>query len=187
MLVAGTGSILLARTRAGRDVRAGGWGFMLGDDGGGHQIGLQGLRAIAYAYDGGPQTHLRTLLAERHGLADRSALIHSVYREGWAIQQMAPLVIEAAEQHDAIAQRILRDQATALAVQARWLVTNAEDIEPRLALLGGLTRSPYYKQTLSDALSDALPGWPIHSPLHPPVMGALRLAEKERRMGGIGE
>ncbi len=112
----------------------------------------------------------------RHSLDSPGAIIHSVYREGWPVQQMAPLVIEAAEDGDDVAQRIVADQTKALARQARWLIGRAGPIEPRLAVLGGLTQSVYYKQALSDALRAALPGWRMQDPLHPPVVGALRLA-----------
>ncbi len=176
MIIAGTGSILFARTRTGDTARAGGWGYLLGDEGSGHALGIHGLRAVAHAYDGGPPTRLQALLADRHGLDTPGATIHSVYREGWPVHQMAPLVLEAAEEGDAVARRIVADQTQALARQAVWLAGRSDPIETRLALLGGLTRSAYYKKALSDALTAALPGWRIQEPLHPPVVGALRLA-----------
>ncbi len=89
---------------------------------------------------------------------------------------MARLVIEAAEQGDAEAQRIIAEQTRALARQVTWLVGSVGAVEPRLALLGGLTRSAFYKEALTDALLAALPGWRVQEPLHPPVVGALRLA-----------
>ena len=176
MIIAGTGSILFGRTHDGNTVRAGGWGYLLGDEGSGHALGLHGLRAVAHAYDGGPPTHLQTLLATRHGLDTPGALVHSVYREAWPVQQMARLVLDAAEDGDDIARRIVREQTQALARQAAWLAERSGPIAPRLALLGGLSRSTYYKQALSEALRAALPGWRIEQPLHPPVVGALRLA-----------
>ncbi len=57
-----------------------------------------------------------------------------------------------------------------------WLAGRSDAVEPRLALLGGLTQSAFYKQVLADALLHALPGWRVQEPLHPPVVGALRLA-----------
>ena len=176
MIIAGTGSILFGRTHDGTTVRAGGWGYLLGDEGSGHALGLDGLRAVAHTYDGGPSTQLQTLLAERYGFDAPGALIHSIYREAWPIQQMAPLVLEAAEAGDAVARRIVETQTRALARQAAWLAGRAGPIAPRLALLGGLSRSAYYREALSEALLAALPGWRIAEPLHPPVVGALRLA-----------
>ncbi len=176
IVIAGTGSVFFARTRDGQVLRAGGWGYLLGDEGSGHVLGIHGLRAVAHAFDGGPPTRLQALLADRHGLATPDDLKHSVYREDWPVQQMARLVIEAAEQRDAQAQRIIAEQTRALARQVTWLVGRADAVEPRLALLGGLTRSVFYKEALTDALLTALPRWRVQDPLHPPVVGALRLA-----------
>ena len=176
IVITGTGSVCFARTRDGEVLRAGGWGYLLGDEGSGHMLGIHGLRAVAHAFDGGPPTRLQALLADRHGLATPDDLKRSIYREGWPVQQMAPLVIEAAEQGDAAAQRIIAEQTRALARQVTWLAGRSDAVEPRLAFLGGLTQSAFYKQTLVDALLAALPGWRVQEPLHPPVVGALRLA-----------
>ncbi len=176
IVIAGTGSVFFARTRDGEVLRAGGWGYLLGDEGSGHVLGIDGLRAVAHAFDGGPPTRLQALLADRHGLTTPDDLKRSIYREGWPVQQMAPLVIEAAEQGDAAAQRIITEQTRALARQVTWLAGRSDAIEPRLAFLGGLTQSAFYKQALADALLAALPGWRVQEPLHPPVVGALRLA-----------
>ena len=176
IVIAGTGSVFFARTRDGQVLWAGGWGYLLGDEGSGHLLGIHGLRAVAHAFDGGPPTRLQALLADRHGLATPDDLKRSIYREGWPVQQMARLVIEAAEQGDAEALRIITEQTRALARQVTWLAGRSEAVEPRLALLGGLTRSAFYKQALTDALLATLPGWRVQEPLHPPVVGALRLA-----------
>lgn len=176
IVITGTGSMLFARTHGGDVLRAGGWGYLLGDEGSGHVLGIHGLRAVTHAFDGGPPTRLQALLAERHDLTTPDALKRSVYRENWPVQQMARLVIEAAEQNDAEARRIIDEQMRALAQQAKWLAGRSDAVEPRLALLGGLTSNAFYKQALTEALVEALPGWTVHEPLHPPVMGALRLA-----------
>ncbi len=176
IVTVGTGSIGFARTRSGGVLRTGGWGYLLGDEGGGHALGAAALRAVAHAFDGGPPTRLRTLLAERHGLATPEALVHRVYREGWPMQQAAPLVVEAAAAGDAEALRIVREQTHALAQQVQWLAHRSDDVAPRLALLGGLTQAAFYRDALTAALREALPGWLVQEPAHPPVVGALRLA-----------
>ena len=177
IVIAGTGSSLFARAYAGDMLRAGGWGYLLGDEGSGYALGLHGLRAVAHAFDGGPPTRLQALLADRHGLATPDALKRSVYRETWPIQQMAPLVIEAAAQGDVVSTNLVTAQTDALARQAAWLAEKHPGlVEKRLALLGGLVRSTYYRGALTKAMAAALPGWHIQSPMHPPVVGALRLA-----------
>ena len=51
LVMAGTGSNVVGRTRAGELISAGGWGPALADQGSGHLIGLESLRAIFLAKD----------------------------------------------------------------------------------------------------------------------------------------
>lgn len=51
LLIAGTGSIALARTASGAQIRAGGWGPFFGDEGGGFWIGREAVRSALRAHD----------------------------------------------------------------------------------------------------------------------------------------
>ena len=62
-LVAGTGSVAYGRNAAGKTARAGGWGYLAGDEGSAYWIGREALAALALALDGrGPPTALLTML-----------------------------------------------------------------------------------------------------------------------------
>ena len=178
IVIAGTGSLVLARTEAGAVVRSGGWGYLFGDEGSGHALGTEGLRAVASALDGGPATHLSTLLAERHDIATAEDLVRRVYREGWPVQHVAPLVIKAAQEGDTVARAILQDQTARLAAQVAWTSRRCDAITPRIAFLGGLTNEAPYNAALTAALGERLPDWRVEAPRHTPVYGALRLAAK---------
>src|SRR5215204_4392448 len=52
VVAAGTGVIALAGDREGDVARSGGWGYILGDDGGGYDIGRHGLASALRAHDG---------------------------------------------------------------------------------------------------------------------------------------
>lgn len=176
IVIAGTGSIVFARTAGGRVERAGGWGYLLGDEGSGHALGLAGLRALAHALDGGPATQLRDALADSFGLTTPEALIQAVYDAEWPVQEAAPLVVEAAAAGDAVARHIVETQVSALAAQVAWLASRADEVTPRVALLGGLMREPFYRERLTAALHEVLPAWTVQPTQHPAVFGALRLA-----------
>src|SRR5215217_7483453 len=60
-LICGTGSIVYGRTVMGDLIRAGGWGYLFGDEGSGYAIGIAALRAVMQAHDG---RGLGTLLSE---------------------------------------------------------------------------------------------------------------------------
>lgn len=184
LVIAGTGSVVLARTTAGTLERAGGWGPRIGDDGSGTAIGTAGLSVVAASFDGGPPTALCDPLGARFGIASPEDLIRAVYADGWAVQALAPLVVAAAESGDEVSARILKAQASALAQRAGWLVERAGEIAPRIALMGGLASEAHYRTCLADALHRRLPGWEAALPSRRPMDGALALARKiaaERR------
>jgi N-acetylglucosamine kinase-like BadF-type ATPase len=158
-VIAGTGSIAFVRTPAGEIGRAGGWGYLLGDEGSAFQIVLQALRACCRAVDGcGPPTDLTDRFVKRMSLAGPPDLIPAVYRGAWdraALAALAPLVFEAAAAGDGLASRVIARQAEELARTAAAAV--AANGLPQLglpvALAGGvLLKNPVYRDRFLDGL-----------------------------------
>ena len=120
-LIAGTGSIALGRDPAGVTARAGGWGHILGDEGSGYDIGRRALQAALRASDGrGPTASLLPRILARWELPTADALLNRVYPAGDKadIAALAPLVLDAAADGDAVARAIIRRAAAELAVAA---------------------------------------------------------------------
>ncbi|MEM9666279.1 MAG: BadF/BadG/BcrA/BcrD ATPase family protein [Bacteroidota bacterium] len=178
LVIAGTGSSVLARTQAGTLVRAGGWGYLLGDEGSGYALGLAGLRAVARAMDGGSPTPLTTMLAARYDLHDRAQLVEAIYRQAWPIQRAAPLVLEAAQDGDAEMQALVAAQAEALIEHVANLTQRHPSIQPRLALTGGLAKAPVYTAQFQRALAQRMPRWTLAVATNAPVVGALARARR---------
>jgi len=120
VLIAGTGSIAVARSADGRVVRSGGWGPRIDDAGGGFWLGCEALRAVALSLDGrGPETLLirpvaaflrtdsaapdRVAAALRRTPVDRAA-------------RLAEAVLTYADDGDGVAQG-LRDRAVEALVE----------------------------------------------------------------------
>lgn len=181
VVIAGTGSIVLARAEDGTTRRAGGWGYLLGDAGSGYAVGRAGLRAVAATFDGGADTSIRARVSEQCDIDGREALIQRVYQEEFALQNVAPLVVEAAAEGDPVASDILSSQADALTQQVEWLLEEANGVAPRIALLGGMLRNEHYAEVLCRTLHARVPDWSIEVLRHEPVAGALRRA---RRLSG---
>jgi N-acetylmuramic acid 6-phosphate etherase len=180
-VVAGTGSMAFARCADGRTARAGGWGPLLGDEGSGYAIALAGLRAAARAADGRAQaTPLTDRLLAACGLTRPEELVGVVYRGGdrMALAALAPVVLDAAEAGDPVAEHIVRDAAgelaAAAAAAARQLNLGASF---PVALAGGLlSSSPRYRLRFLNALSErGLTVGPV-SLVTEPAEGAVRLA-----------
>ena len=179
MVISGTGSVSLARTRTDEFLRAGGWGYLIGDEGSGYALGAAALRAAAHAFDGGPDTAIRTLLAESGEVAGREDLFEVVYKARTPLQQFARIAIQAAEAGDAVAEAIIRENVARLAEQVGWLAGRGADIRPRITLMGGLSGNAFYRKRLRRALRERLPEWECMEPLNRPVAGAWRMARDE--------
>lgn len=179
LLIAGTGSILLGQTPDGRRVRAGGWGYLLGDEGSGYAIGMAGLQAVADAFDGGPATVLTDLVAEAHGLASAEALIHKVYHADWSPADVAPLVLAAARRDDMTARRIVHEEIDQLLHRLSWLYAREPSLNPILSYVGGVVETSFYQGVLANRLAARLAGWRLQAPNASPVQGALQQARAQ--------
>src|SRR5580658_4077240 len=116
--IAGTGSMAFGKSSAGQTARAGGWGFVFGDEGGAFDIVRQALRAALRQEEGwGSATALRAALPEASGAANANDLMHRFYTDEWPRERvagLAALVDRAAEGGDAVAQEILKGAAQAM-------------------------------------------------------------------------
>jgi N-acetylglucosamine kinase len=117
--IAGTGSMAFGRNAAGVTARAGGWGYVLGDEGGAFDLVRQALRAILRNDEGwGPPTALREALLEATGARDGHELMHRFYTEEYPrdrVARWAKLVDHTARAGDKVAADILGSAAQALA------------------------------------------------------------------------
>lgn len=186
VIAAGTGSVAYGVSSGGLAHLAGGWGRLLGDEGSGYWLGLQGLRAVAQALDGqGPPTSLSVELPATLGLElDRAAVIGWLY---WAdprqaeVSKLAPEVLQAAEAGDPVAGAIVTRGAEHLAHLGRTVVERLGLTEPEYAFAGGLLRAP---NPLSLALCRELGLAELPQPLYPPVLGAALMALQAIGLGG---
>jgi N-acetylglucosamine kinase-like BadF-type ATPase len=181
-LVAGTGSIAWGRAADGREDRAGGWGYLLGDKGSGYSIALAALRAIVRSADSAlPPTVLGERLLGHLRLNDTQALVPLIYGGGMdraALAGLAPLVIDCSDD-DSVAADIVQTQARELARTAAATAKKLGfgDQAFPLALAGGLLLGceSYRRLVLEALVEDGLRPEPV-TLVHEPAEGALRLA-----------
>jgi N-acetylglucosamine kinase-like BadF-type ATPase len=110
VLIAGTGTIALGEDVFGRVERAGGLGYLIGDEGSGYEIGRNGLRAAVQAQEGrGPATALWEAVKSFFDIAQPTDLVPAVYNSSHPvglIASFARTVVEAASS-DAVASGIV--------------------------------------------------------------------------------
>lgn len=202
-LVAGTGSIAWGKSRVadppadsagpggatpsgdGRMARAGGWGYLIGDEGSGFDLAREALRAATRAADGrGDDTRLLRAILDYWGLREAPELIPRLYRSEFKpadLAQLASVVVRVAAEGDPIAQKLIDGAGTALA-DAVVAVAHALGIEEEaipLALSGGLLlgAESVRERLLTELKSH---GCILASVtlVHEPVVGAVRIAQK---------
>ncbi|MEO7144542.1 MAG: BadF/BadG/BcrA/BcrD ATPase family protein [Bryobacteraceae bacterium] len=178
IVIAGTGSIAFGRNAAGKTARAGGWGFVYGDEGGGFDLARQALRAALRFEEGwGAPTSLREKLVAATGARDANDLLHRFYTTEFPrprIAALSKLVDEAAGEGDALALDILNGAAQQLASLTG--AVRAQLFQPpeiaRVAPIGGVFQSARLAERfrLLIELEDANRFGP---PVYGPAAGAL--------------
>ena len=188
--IAGTGSISLGRNREGRLARAGGWGYLFGDEGGGFDITRQALRAALRHEEGwGPETQLREILLAEAGCSDVNDLMHRMYTTEFPrprIAGMARLVDDAANAGDVVARNILLNAAQELATYSAAVRGQIfADGEPVfVAWIGGVFRSMLLRERFR-MLIELEEGNRVGPPKFGPAAGAL--IEAYRAAGAMVE
>ncbi len=180
LLNAGTGSCAFARDAQGALHRSGGYGWQLGDEGGGYWLGRRALAAAGRAQDGlGERTTLPARIIAALGLRDFDDLIR------WAasatpaqVASLAPHVLNAAGEGEMVARELVNEAARHLLDLALAQQRYFPGSDPvRVATMGGLLRpgSPVFvavQQLAARAMSRArLMTQPVD-----PAAGAIRLA-----------
>jgi len=181
VLIAGTGSIAFGRNDEGQEQRAGGWGYLIGDEGSGVWLGLEGLRAAAHHADGrGAGTAITTHLLRDLGVdtfMDVIPLLYGRPHPAPAIVAAVWAVGRAAAEADAIAVSIVQRGAHALARAASTVATGLRMSEGPVYLAGGAFESvASLERAVRGELLRMLPGAAVEPVREEPAMGAARLA-----------
>jgi glucosamine kinase len=169
VVIAGTGSGAAGRDAAGRTVRVGGHGYLLGDEGGGYWIGREAVRAAMRAADGtGPATVLTAVVQRAFdSLTGAEQQVHRRPTDRELLARLVPAV--AAASGDAEADRILAGAAGHLVDLARAVRDRLGELP--IAGVGGIFRCAPVATAFRAATGAA-------EPAESPELGALRLLDR---------
>ena len=181
VVAAGTGVIGLGSDLHDIWHRADGWGYLLGDEGGGAWIGIEGLKAALQAFDGRPGGSSRLLAAatSRFGPAlTIPRLIYPRIDRAKMLASFAPDVLRLAEEGDRVASAI-RSLAVENLVQTAFGAL-VDGVPRRVCLVGGIRRAgsgildPFERRLLEAGIE-------VTKPLGDPLAGAAVLAAELER------
>ena len=185
VVISGTGSIAYGENDAGETARAGGWGWRLGDEGSGYDIGNSALLAALRDHDGrGSSTLLTEKIRGALGLEDLDEIVDLTYRGNMGSEEVAALAGlagEAAGEGDNVALRILEGAGVELGVAASAVIR-------RLGMTGGFTLGlvggvfnlgSLIRESLEMSVRRTAPECVISRPRFPPEVGAALLALRD--------
>jgi glucosamine kinase len=181
LVLAGTGSNVVGRTIAGELISAGGWGPALADQGSGHIIGLESLRAIFLAKDEERETLLLPAVLEFWQLSSLDHLVEYANRlPAPDFSTLTGVVLNCAELGDEIALAVLRKQGDDLAYLVRLVIrrlvraSSERGWTPPIAFAGSILENvPPVRAALIAAVQHEFPGVRAPEKGVDPIDGAL--------------
>jgi glucosamine kinase len=181
-VICGTGSVAVGR-HDGRTVQVGGWGFLLGDEGGGYWVVREALRVLLDRRDyDRPYGELGDQLLKATGATDLAALRRLIYQQphrpaSWA--RHASLVLDTPDPAAAAITTRAAEAVAALATAA------TRELDPPISLpvvlAGGLLAHQAFRRAACQAVAQALPTAQVTVLADEPVAGAIRLARQAVR------
>lgn len=180
-IAVGTGSIAVARGEAGELITAGGWGWLLGDEGSSAGIVREATRAVLADLDRGrPADALGRRLMAVFGAIDGPelfvAVTSSASAEEWG--RHAAEVFAAADDGSSIAAHVIREAGEQLALLVGRL--RLRGIRADAVVAGGavIENQQRLRDAFRTAVAGEFPTMSIHVLDRPPVMGAIALARR---------
>jgi N-acetylglucosamine kinase len=186
VIVAGTGSIAYGVNKEGKEGVAGGWGWLIGDEGSAFYIAKKALMSASKAYDGrGKPTSLVELFCNHLKISKFENIISKIYEEMKPrdLASLAPLVTQAAQKGDEVAQKILEDAARELALTVKAL-SERLNMKGRFTVgaAGGVFKSQPVWRFFQSEVQKQVPGAELTKPLEYPVIGALIMGFRDQKV-----
>lgn len=187
-LIAGTGSHCFGMNQHGDIAYAGGLEYLLADEGSGYEMGVKVLRAAVRSSDGRTKpTKLQQAVLQHFHIASVRALEPIVYHgqglNKTKIAQLAKLVDNLAAKGDWRAKEILTESLNELVLHVAAIVQRLHltKVPFDLVVAGGLfdIQATKFLQQFKHRVKRIAPHATVIKPQHPPVWGAVRLAQDQ--------
>jgi glucosamine kinase len=180
-VVAGTGSIAVARTAQGKMLAAGGWGWILGDEGSAPALVREAAKAIRHSLDRGEDGDplIAALMRELNtGDQTKLGILLNETRGAAVWGRYANAVFEAAIAGSALAIRVIREGGAGLAALVELLIERGAN--PALVVAGGgvISEQPMLMTAFVDAMAKVSPSSEVLLLREPPVLGGVALARR---------
>lgn len=182
IVIAGTGSVAYGEDANHDPVRAGGFGYLFGDEGSSYSIARNALAAAMRLSDRGVLTDLGSAALAYFDCSNLHALARAVSLREIRRPQIAAfsrVVFDAARLGDPEAAAIIEEAAVALAGLAQIVVEQLGNADARavpVAFVGGAMENIDLRATVTRRLEAATPLAQVVSAVAEPVVGAAWMA-----------
>lgn len=179
-VVAGTGSIAVARNVSDELVTAGGWGWALGDEGSAAGIVREAARIVLDAMDRGrPRDALADRLLASLDASDGAdvivAMTANASADAWGRHVRS---VFAAERDSEAARQVIRDGGAQLAGLVARLIARGIDADVVAVAGTVITQQTSLLDSFLATLRETHPELPVRLLDRPPVVGAIALAHR---------
>ena len=190
ILISGTGSICYGLNTNGVMARAGGWGYLLGDEGSGYFIGNQAIIAALKDLDGrGKKTVLRQKFESFFKISTIDLLVPKIYKGDLQKEDIAgltPMVFQAAFENDLVALEIIERAGHELGKMAVAVARQLEIVGEtiRIAPIGSVLENqkevlePHILNEVRKASDSVI----FQDPKYPPAIGAAIAGLKQEKI-----
>jgi N-acetylglucosamine kinase-like BadF-type ATPase len=183
VVIAGTGSICCGRNAQGTHVCAGGWGPIVGDEGGAAWIARKALQSVARAADGrGKKTALTSAALTYFKITTADDLSTAIYAPTMSNDRLAGFgkhVMRVAQAGDEVARDILRRAGKQLGLAAKAVIQKLrmENEEFPVAYIGGVYGAgDLVLESMREEINRVARKAYLAQPLYPPAVAAARIA-----------
>lgn len=188
VVIAGTGSICCGRNRQGKQVCAGGWGPIVGDEGGAAWIARKALQAVARAADErGPKSALTAAALMYFKVTTPDDLSTAIYSPAMTNDRLAGFgrdVVRVARAGDELAIQILQEAGRELGMAAAAVIKRLRMQNDKfpVATVGGVYGAGnLVLESMREEIERTAKRAVISEPLFSPVVAAARLAHARLR------
>lgn len=188
-VIAGTGSIAYG-LRDGQSGRAGGWGYLLGDEGSAFWMGIRALQQVMHGYDGrvlGDQDLQQAACDyfQVQGVAELVPLIHKIPIDRGLIGGFSREITSLANGGHSLCQEILAGAGRQLGQLAVAVLSKLEllEVEGRVGACGGVfSAGDPILVPMQEEIHRRAPGQILTLPDFEPVVGAVLLAARHFKL-----
>lgn len=183
IIIAGTGSIAMG-WKDNKEAIAGGWDWMLGDQGSAFWTGKKALEKTIKIFDKRVKKNsiLLDIILEEWQIQEEKDFYQKFYDSNFVekVSSVSKLVNEAAKQGDKLAREILKEAGKELALMAKAVIKKLGLKQKfSIVLIGGMFKSEIVLENTKKEIKKFHPKAYFIKPKEKPVKGAIKLAIEE--------